>query len=236
MGEKANRLPNQISGGEKERVAIARSIVNEPPVLLADEPTGNLDTKTTREIMELLLQLNQEGMTIVMVTHSPDCAGYAQRILRVTDGRLEEDNSKIRRIEKWQKNEKKRNPCPTKTGAGGRKLSYWMIVAAIFLFFSAGLVVKLVYSPVSGNNSGSALLFQSASSNNANLDGQVQLVAANFKCACGQCGELFLIDCTCDMPRGAIEEKSFIRNKLRQGMTVDQVIVLMDQEYGHRII
>lgn len=91
--DKANRLPNQISGGEKERVAIARSIVNEPPVLLADEPTGNLDTKTTREIMELLLRLNREGMTIIMVTHSPDCAGYAQRLLRVTDGLLEADTA-----------------------------------------------------------------------------------------------------------------------------------------------
>ena len=108
--EKAGRLPNQISGGEKERVAIARSIVNEPPVLLADEPTGNLDTKTTREIMELLLRFNQEGMTIVMVTHSPACAGYAQRILRVTDGRLEEDDSKIRSIERWERNERKREP------------------------------------------------------------------------------------------------------------------------------
>jgi putative ABC transport system ATP-binding protein len=108
--EKARRLPNQISGGEKERVAIARSIVNEPPVLLADEPTGNLDTKTTREIMELLLQLNQEGMTIVMVTHSPACAGYAQRIMRVTDGRLEEEESKIRSLEGWEKNERKREP------------------------------------------------------------------------------------------------------------------------------
>jgi len=108
--EKARRLPNQISGGEKERVAIARSIVNEPPVLLADEPTGNLDTKTTREIMELLLRFNQEGMTIVMVTHSPACAGYAQRIMRVTDGRLEEDNSKIRSIESWERNERKREP------------------------------------------------------------------------------------------------------------------------------
>jgi len=106
LGTKANRLPNQISGGEKERVAIARSIVNEPPVLLADEPTGNLDTKTTREIMELLLQLNREGMTIIMVTHSPDCAGYTQRILRVTDGKLMEDNSNLRSVEKWQKEEK----------------------------------------------------------------------------------------------------------------------------------
>ena len=108
--EKAGRLPNQISGGEKERVAIARSIVNEPPVLLADEPTGNLDTKTTREIMELLLRFNQEGMTIVMVTHSPACASYAQRIMRVTDGRLEEDESKIRSIERWERNERKREP------------------------------------------------------------------------------------------------------------------------------
>ena len=86
--EKAHRLPSQISGGEKERVAIARSIVNEPPVLLADEPTGNLDTKTTRGIMELFGRLNEAGMTIVMVTHSLDCAGYAQRIIKVSDGKL----------------------------------------------------------------------------------------------------------------------------------------------------
>jgi len=106
--DKARRLPNQISGGEKERVAIARSIVNEPPVLLADEPTGNLDTKTTREIMELLLRFNQEGMTIVMVTHSPACAGYARRIMRVTDGQMVEEDSKLRSIEKWERNERKR--------------------------------------------------------------------------------------------------------------------------------
>jgi len=88
LSGKGHRLPSQISGGEKERVAIARSIVNEPPVLLADEPTGNLDTQTTRGIMELLGRLNQRGMTIVMVTHSPDCAGYAQRIIKVSDGKL----------------------------------------------------------------------------------------------------------------------------------------------------
>jgi len=104
LEDKADRLPNQISGGEKERVAIARSIVNEPPVLLADEPTGNLDTKTTREIMELLLQLNRDGMTIIMVTHSPDCAGYAQRILRVSDGKLEEDNPNQGRRDNRRKN------------------------------------------------------------------------------------------------------------------------------------
>ena len=105
-GPDTENSTNQISGGEKERVAIARSIVNEPPVLLADEPTGNLDTKTTQEIMQLLLGLNREGMTIIMVTHSPDCAGYAQRILRVTDGKLAEDNSNLRSLAKWQKREK----------------------------------------------------------------------------------------------------------------------------------
>jgi putative ABC transport system ATP-binding protein len=80
--------------------------------LLADEPTGNLDTKTTREIMELLLQLNHEGMTIIMVTHSPDCAGYAQRILRVIDGKLEEDNSIQRGVERWQKGERSKEMLP----------------------------------------------------------------------------------------------------------------------------
>lgn len=90
--DKARRLPGQISGGEKERVAIARSIVNEPPVLLADEPTGNLDTATTAEIMKLLRRLNDEGMTIIMVTHSPDCADYAQRLMKVADGKLVADN------------------------------------------------------------------------------------------------------------------------------------------------
>jgi putative ABC transport system ATP-binding protein len=92
LSDKAHRLPGRISGGEKERVAIARSIVNEPPVLLADEPTGNLDTKTSQEIMDLLRRLNEEGMTIIMVTHSPDCADYARRVIRVSDGKLLYDN------------------------------------------------------------------------------------------------------------------------------------------------
>jgi len=92
LNDKANRLPSRISGGEKERVAIARAIVNEPPVLLADEPTGNLDNKTKHKIMELLQKLNTRGVTIVMVTHSLQCAKYAQRILYVSDGLLVEKN------------------------------------------------------------------------------------------------------------------------------------------------
>jgi putative ABC transport system ATP-binding protein len=88
LAGKGDRLPAQISGGEQERVAIARATVNHPSILLADEPTGNLDSKTTREIMELLKRLNEDGMTILMVTHNPECARYAGRILRIADGLL----------------------------------------------------------------------------------------------------------------------------------------------------
>jgi len=88
LEDKADRLPSQISGGEKERVAIARAIVNRPPVILADEPTGNLDTRTSREIMELLQKLNRAGTTIVMVTHSHECSRYANRLLMVSDGNI----------------------------------------------------------------------------------------------------------------------------------------------------
>jgi len=91
LNGKSHRLPGQTSGGEQERVAISRAIVNEPPLLFADEPSGNLDTKTTREVMDLLKNLNEEGMTIVMVTHSPECAGYTRRMLRISDGLLVED-------------------------------------------------------------------------------------------------------------------------------------------------
>ncbi|MDX2453191.1 ABC transporter ATP-binding protein [Desulfosarcina sp.] len=85
---KGDRLPGEASGGEKERCAIARAIVNDPPVLLADEPTGNLDTRTTDAVMDLFTGLNAEGTTIVMVTHSPRCAAHVHRVLDVADGRL----------------------------------------------------------------------------------------------------------------------------------------------------
>ncbi|MHB8764186.1 MAG: ABC transporter ATP-binding protein [Deferrisomatales bacterium] len=98
LAGKENRLPNQISGGEQERVAIARAIVNEPPILLADEPTGNLDTKTSKAIMDLLTRLNAEGMTVVMVTHSPECARYARRILKVSDGTIVEEDRIVQEV------------------------------------------------------------------------------------------------------------------------------------------
>ena len=85
----------QLSGGQQQRVAIARAIVTEPTVLLADEPTGNLDSKTSREIMDLLTMLNRErGITVVMVTHEPDMAAYAGRIIRFVDGRIAADEQK----------------------------------------------------------------------------------------------------------------------------------------------
>jgi putative ABC transport system ATP-binding protein len=85
---KGKRLPDQLSGGEQERVAIARALVNSPPILLADEPTGNLDSKTGREIMELFKSLNEEGQTIVMVTHNPENVAYSSRSIHLRDGKV----------------------------------------------------------------------------------------------------------------------------------------------------
>lgn len=85
---KEKRLPDQLSGGEQERVAIARALVNSPPILLADEPTGNLDSKTGREIMELFKSINEEGQTIVMVTHNPDSVAYSARTIHLRDGKV----------------------------------------------------------------------------------------------------------------------------------------------------
>ncbi len=94
LAGKSTRLPNQISGGEQERVAIARAIVNQPPILLADEPTGNLDTRTSGEIMRLLQSLNSAGTTIIMVTHNPENAGFAHRVIHLKDGKISNGKEK----------------------------------------------------------------------------------------------------------------------------------------------
>jgi putative ABC transport system ATP-binding protein len=91
LSERTDHLPSQLSGGQQQRVAIARAMVNDPAFILADEPTGNLDTEMTLEIMALFQQLNSQGKTIIMVTHEPDLAAYTSRIITLRDGRLVSD-------------------------------------------------------------------------------------------------------------------------------------------------
>ncbi len=91
LGDRVGHKPNELSGGQRQRVAIARALVNHPSILLADEPTGALDTKTSYEIMELFEKLHQEGNTIILVTHEHDIAERAHRIITIRDGKIEKD-------------------------------------------------------------------------------------------------------------------------------------------------
>jgi len=94
LADRMDHRPNQLSGGQRQRVAIARSLINEPPLLLADEPTGNLDSRTSNEIMDLFGEINQQGQTILMVTHEEEIANHAKRLIRMRDGRIEHDSSR----------------------------------------------------------------------------------------------------------------------------------------------
>jgi putative ABC transport system ATP-binding protein len=91
LSDRLDHKPNQLSGGQRQRVAIARALVGRPAILLADEPTGNLDSHTSQEIMALIDQLHGEGQTVIMVTHEPDIAAHCRRVIRLEDGRVAED-------------------------------------------------------------------------------------------------------------------------------------------------
>ena len=95
LGDRMQHRPNELSGGQRQRVAIARALVNRPSILLADEPTGNLDSVTSEEIMRVFADLHAAGQTVVMVTHEPDIAAHARRVVVLRDGRVERDQSKV---------------------------------------------------------------------------------------------------------------------------------------------
>ena len=97
LSERVNSTPGQLSGGEQQRVAIARALVNNPSVIFADEPTGNVDTKTSKEIMKIFQSLNKKGNTIIVITHDQEVAGFASRIITIRDGKVESDKKMKRR-------------------------------------------------------------------------------------------------------------------------------------------
>ncbi len=98
LGDRMRHHPSQLSGGQQQRVAIARALVSRPSILLADEPTGNLDSKTSIEVMALMQELGREGLTVVIVTHEPDIAAYATRVVTVKDGLVSEDRKQAQKL------------------------------------------------------------------------------------------------------------------------------------------
>ena len=116
LGGRMNHLPAEMSGGQQQRVAVARAIAARPPVILADEPTGNLDTKSTKEVMALLHELKDEGRTVIVITHDNEIAEEAERVIRIRDGKVVEDYINPGYEEKYGRESKKNNKNPIDEG------------------------------------------------------------------------------------------------------------------------
>ena len=116
LGERLNHLPAEMSGGQQQRVAVARAIAAKPPVILADEPTGNLDTKSTKEVMAILHELKDEGRTVIVITHDNEIAEEAERVIRIRDGKVVEDYINPGYEEKYGRESKKNNKNPIDEG------------------------------------------------------------------------------------------------------------------------
>ena len=116
LGERMNHLPAEMSGGQQQRVAVARAIAAKPPVILADEPTGNLDTKSTKEVMAILHDLKDEGRTVIVITHDNEIAEEAERVIRIRDGKVVEDYINPGYEEKYGRESKKNNKNPIDEG------------------------------------------------------------------------------------------------------------------------
>ncbi len=116
LGSRINHLPAEMSGGQQQRVAVARAIAAKPPVILADEPTGNLDTKSTKEVMAILHELKDEGRTVIVITHDNEIAEEAERVIRIRDGKVVEDYINPGYEEKYGRESKKNNKNPIDKG------------------------------------------------------------------------------------------------------------------------
>lgn len=116
LGSRMNHLPAEMSGGQQQRVAVARAIAARPPVILADEPTGNLDTRSTKEVMSILHELKDEGRTVIVITHDNEIAEEAERVIRIRDGRVVEDYINPGYEEKYGRDSKKDNKNPIDEG------------------------------------------------------------------------------------------------------------------------